>query len=123
MKIPELPATSLTNEEAYSIYGRLLAPLDENDEDASDLLGNLYAKAARYANIRAEWLQKTREQKMDEDPYRTSSHDSFITAVRMIARFEGNASAEWTGMLDMDDRKRIGDFACWLAMRRGIEAR
>ena len=36
MKIPELPATSLTNEEAFSIYGRLLAPLDENDEDIDE---------------------------------------------------------------------------------------
>lgn len=80
MNIPELPATSLTCEEACGIYTQMLESLDDHDEDALDMLDNLYAKAAKYARIRAEWLQKTREEKMDEDPYRTSAHDSFIKA-------------------------------------------
>ena len=123
MKTPILPATALTCEEFNRIYDLLLAPLDEHDEDAMELLTNLFTKAARYADIRGTWLLKTRQEKMDEDSYRTSAHDSFITAVRMLSRFEGKASSEWAGILDMDDRKRIGDFACFLTAFRGIEAR
>lgn len=123
MILPELSPGSVTHDEALTIYTQLLAPLDEHDEDAADLLENFYRKAVRYAAIRAEWLLKTKEEKMDEDPYRTSAHDSFITAVRMMARFEGSASDVWAEMLDMNDRKRVGDFACWVAMRRGIEGR
>ena len=119
-----IPVAAVTRRINVKKLTDLMDTLDTDEvKTMLELLTNLFTKAARYADIRGTWLLKTRQEKMDEDSYRTSAHDSFITAVRMLSRFEGKASSEWAGILDMDDRKRIGDFACFLTAFRGIEAR
>lgn len=112
----------LTYKEAQSIYASMLAGLNQADEDHVSLFDDLINRACRYAAIRAGWLSLSREQRMDQDASRTIAHDAFITSVDIVARLEGDAGTEWRSALG-DNRKRIGDLACYIACFRGLAAR
>ena len=112
----------LQYQEALEIYHTMEENLDRNDEDIMDLYHMLIDKAIRYANIRAEWATLSREMKSEKDASRTSAHNAFISSVNIIARTEGVVGALWRQRLT-DDRKRIGDFACYIALFLGLETR
>lgn len=86
--------------------------------------------ATRYVAIRANWLLMSREEKMEQDPGRTSCHNSVITHFNMLARYlkqQGKAAA-WRDELGYEEddgysRKTIGDFACYLVFVNSINAR
>jgi len=84
----------------------------------------LYARAIRYARIRADWSLADLDARNEMDRTRTLAHDALIDAVNilsraMVASGEDNA---WRAVLG-GDRKTIGDFACWLHALLGIRAR
>ena len=112
----------LQYQEALEIYTAMTENLNRNDEDIVDLYNRLIEKAVRYAHIRAEWNTLNREEKLERDSSRTAAHDSFISSINIIARSEGKIGLQWRERLT-DDRKRIGDFACYLALFRAIDAR
>ena len=112
----------LSYAEAKEIYGTINAHLNRTDADMVGLYQDMVARAIRYAHIRAGWAALTREQKRDQDAGRTSAHDAFIASLNIIARTEGEVGAAWKERLS-DDRKRIGDFACYIALFEGIGSR
>ena len=113
---------TLKYQEAFEIYTAMTENLNRNDADILDLYNRLLEKAVRYAHIRAEWNTLSREEKLERDSSRTIAHDSFISSINIIARSEGKIGLQWRERLT-DDRKRIGDFACYLALFRAIDAR
>lgn len=126
----------LTYGEAEEIYAQMLAGADRRDPEIAELYDDLYRRAVRYAGIRASWNTLTREQKLAADSSRTSAHDAFITSVNIIARLQGQSGADFQEKEDPQEnsrpgwreqlgsgRKRIGDFACYLALFMGLEAR
>ena len=112
----------LTYQEAESVYAAIREALDRNDPDVVSLYEDMIMYAARYSNIRVGWNAMTREQRIETDSRRTAAHDAFIASVNIIARIQGEAGAKWKECLT-DDRKRIGDFACYVALFQGLEAR
>lgn len=112
----------LTYEEATEIFAEIQSHTDKRDPDIAEIYDDLYERAVKYANIRASWNMLTREEKMDTDSRRTSAHDVFISSIDIVARLQGEDGAKWRKKLG-DDRKRIGDFACFVALFLGIEAR
>lgn len=86
--------------------------------------------AARYMEFRSRWNLWSREERREKDSNRTSSHDSLIAKLNMLARYlrkQGKA-ASWRDALgdvkeDPNIRKRIGDFGCYLAFVSGLHAR
>lgn len=122
----------LTNEKSLSIgqmeeIHQLMTQETGDDEDALELYEDLLADAIKYAAIRAEWTQMTREEKMDRDPYRTAIHDSVIMDINVLARYlrKNGKEAKWRDMLGDEEsdriyRKTIGDFACYLAFVNAI---
>lgn len=115
-------ANILTYEEAKEIYNILNSNLDFNDEDYAFLYNRMVSNAVYYANIRAGWNALDREQKLNSDEGRTTAHNAFISSIGTIARMEGEIGAKWLAQLS-DDRKRIGDFACYIALFQAIDAR
>lgn len=85
---------------------------------------DLYMKALSYARIRAEWAVSSREQRLEMDQLRRLAHNSFIDALNILSRNFAAAGEDnsWRAELG-DDRKVIGDFACYLHCFKGIEAR
>ncbi len=114
---------ALSVEDAAEIYRELMTAADDRDEDSVYLINNLHEKAVRYARIRAEWNLKSREEKIKADEGRTMAHNSFIAAVNMLARFQKDAGKEWQDILGKEDRKRIGDFACYISLFLALDAR
>lgn len=120
----ETPMNSqpLTLKEAAQIREAIRSHTDTSDPDIAGLYQTFYQRAVKYAHIRAGWNLLTREQKQDTDSSRTHAHDAFINSVQILARLQGEAGAAWKEALG-EDRKRIGDFACYLALFQGLEAR
>ena len=119
----------LSIEEMHALHKEILAEI-QGDDEAKEMYEYLLAKVNRYASMRAEWPLLSREEKLEKDPGRTSCHDSVITKLNMLARYlrmQGK-SAEWREKLgyekdDKYNRKKIGDFACYLAFINGINSR
>jgi hypothetical protein len=64
------------------------------------------------------------QDRQDADAGRTAAHNAFIDALNILSRAmkkEGKDN-EWRRLLG-DDRKEIGDFACFLVAHLGILAR
>lgn len=112
----------LQYQEALELYTAMTENLNRHDADILDLYNRLLEKAVRYAHIRAKWNTLSREEKLQKDDFRTAAHDSFISSINIISRVEGKIGLQWRERLT-DDRKRIGDFACYLALFQAIDAR
>lgn len=80
--------------------------------------------AIRYCNIRAEWKLMTVPERAAADKQRTAVHNAFIDTVNVLSRSmaESGQGNEWRRLLT-DDRKILGDFACFLVAHLGILAR
>lgn len=120
---------SLTLEEMRKIHSQMLADIGM-DADAKEIYEELIAASTKYASMRAEWLMFSREEKAERDSRRTSCHDSVLIKFNMLARYlktQGKAAA-WRDFLGDEkenpyNRKRIGDFACYLVFVNSLNAR
>ena len=119
----------LTLEEFLEIHEGMLKS-SEGDEDAAEILEELLQAAFTYADIRAKWSLMSREEKMEIDETRTMKHDALIVKFNKLARYQKMQGRDisWRERLGYTEdepanRRRIGDFACWLAFTAGICAR
>ena len=111
------------------IHTEILAEIGA-DADALELYDELIKIATRYATIRANWLLLSREEKNEQNSGRTSCHNSVRIHFNMLARYlkQQGRTAAWRDELgyeedDPNNRKAIGDFACYLAFANGISTR
>lgn len=118
---------SITMEQAVEIYQRIYKVLDPDDEDGMEILGEYLAAAARYAGIRAGWNQLSREEKSDTDANRTACHNKVIFHLNILSRYLASKEKDisWRNELgdEKENRKKIGDFACYVALMEGLDAR
>lgn len=108
--------------EALEIYTEMERLVDKTDTDIIYLYDSMIEKAIRYTNTRAEWNTLTREERRDRDSSRSILHDAFISSINIIARTQGEDGSVWRKRLT-DERKRIGDFACYIALFKSLDAR
>ncbi|MBE0673646.1 MAG: hypothetical protein IH591_03205 [Bacteroidales bacterium] len=83
---------------------------------------NLIKAAVRYSGLRNKWYLASAEERIDLD--RKRSHDAFISSCDILARnmSERREDASWRSKLG-NDRKTIGDFACYISLFVGLDAR
>lgn len=120
---------TLSFEQMQNLHRELLEEIEANHE-ACELYSDLVRIVTKYAVMRAEWQQMTREEKMDQDSLRTSYHDSVIVHFNMLARYlrmQGK-KAQWRDLLGYEEdnkycRKTIGDFGCYLVFVNSICSR
>lgn len=115
---------TLSIERANDIFVRIHNSINDTDEDAKELYEDFLDGAFKYASIRSLWLTMSKDEKMERDKERTLKHDSVINRINILARYlekSGN-DISWRTELG-DSRKRIGDFACYIALFYGLEAR
>ncbi len=120
----EQAAEPLKFEDAVRLFETIWASVDARDADGKELLDDFARSAVDYAAIRAEWLLLSPERKAETDPQRTRRHDAVIVSVNVLARYLSSVGrdASWREELG-DNRKRIGDFACYAAALLGLGAR
>lgn len=101
------------------------------DDIAKELYEDLVKSATKYASHRMNWLLYDRCQRMEYDKYRTSSHDALLAAMNSFSRYIRNRDGKlaWDDdfVISKDDnnfnRKKVGDFACYIAFINGLNAR
>ena len=116
----------LTLERMRALQEEILGEIAD-DIEAQEIYKNLVAVATKYAGIRAEWLLWDRITKIEKDDSRTSCHNSLIVRFDVLARYlkSRGKEAAWRDVLgyEKDDRKTIGDFACYLVFINSLNAR
>ena len=84
----------------------------------------LFQKASDYAHHRATWQMMSREDRRAADQRRTLAHNAFIDSVNIMSRNMSKQDEDNSWRADLtDDRKIIGDFACYVHLFLGLEAR
>jgi len=112
-------------EECEKIYGMLIDALVPGDEDCEELFSDLILSMKKYATIRADWfIELDLKGRQEIDSHRTSLHDIVISGCNALARLQSKLgkSNEWRELLG-DERKRIGDFACYVVFIYSINSR
>ncbi len=112
-------------EDAMKIYSELVESIEKcTMEDKLDFWNDFLKKAAKYTKIRADWEHMSKEEKMDADSGRTAAHNSLIAATNILSRIAEKEGVDnsWRSELG-DDRKRVGDFACFVTYITGISNR
>ena len=119
---------TLTIEEAMDIYSGMVKSMRVSTLDAGDkteFWEDFVNSAIKYTSKRCKWEIMSREARIEEDDGRTKAHDALISATDILARNLGGkhgADVSWRTSLG-DERKRIGDFACFVVYMLGISNR
>ena len=110
--------------EADDIFKRLSSSLQTADKELVSLYNDMITKAVDYAGVRSEWLLLDADEKKYNKEQRTLLHDTFIVTLNTLeeAMAARNISTIWRDRLG-SDRRRIGDFACYLALFYGLNSR
>lgn len=120
---------TLTIEDMQDIHHQMIADIG-TDADAVEIYEELIDTSTKYADMRAKWLTLDRAKKMEIDSRRTSCHNSVIVKFNMLAKYVRmkGRDAGWRDRLGDEkenpyNRKRIGDFACYLVFINSLNAR
>lgn len=120
---------SLSIEDMVQLHKDMVSEIG-NDSDSLELYDEMVETATRYASFRAKWPLMSKEEKMDTDLSRSSCHNSLIIKFNMLARYlkmQGKTAA-WRDTLGFEEddkynRKRIGDFGCYIVFINSINSR
>lgn len=117
----DIPAVKIIFIMTYELTVQIYTSLKSGDPD---LLTDVLHAAIRYSRIRAEWFLMHSQERQEADASRTAAHNAFIDALNILSRSmkKSGQDNEWRRSLG-DDRKEIGDFACYLTAHLGILAR
>jgi hypothetical protein len=132
-EISELEKTKFKEEETFNnILADLNLPYQRfynfylifENSKLIDLKKSLYKNAISYAYLRSKWLSVDREEREAMHEERRSAHNVFIDACNIMSRnmIKSGEDASWRKELG-DDRKVMGDFACYISFVLGIKAR
>lgn len=115
----------LAVEEALQIYKDIYDSINQCEcEDLPEFVEAFLNKSCAYATMRTQWEFWDREKRIEKDSLRTALHNSVIDAVNILARLLNSEGVDtpWREQLG-DKRKRVGDFACFVAYMVGINNR
>ena len=100
------------------------------DEKAIELYKILIETATDYARMRSLWSINDSEWRLRNKESRTRIRNSLINRLNMLCRYleRLGKEMEWKKELgdaekDPENKKRIGDFGCYLAFVHGLSAR
>lgn len=120
---------SMQEPEARSIFQAMMA-VAEIDEDTKDLWNEIVEAASRYSTTRLKWETATLDEKLSMDESRSLQHDVFMIKLNQFARYAelNQLDHSWREQLgdpkrDPENRKRMGDLACWICLFLELKAR
>ena len=120
---------SISVEEMSRLHREMLMEIGD-DECALELYEELIKKVNKYSTFRADWWVWSREERMEKDSSRTICHEAVIVKFNQLARYlkQQKKTATWREVLGDEkehlyNRKRIGDFACYIFFVNGLCAR
>lgn len=110
-------------EQATELYYQILAETG-GQPDLEALLEQLVKTAIPYARIRTDWALSDTATRQANNASRTAAHNAVIEACNSLSHsmHQHGKDIAWRTELG-DDRKVIGDFACYLHCLLGLSAR
>ncbi|MGI6117932.1 MAG: hypothetical protein ACOYBC_06030 [Bilifractor sp.] len=110
--------------EADDIFRQLCTSLQSADKILVSLYTDMITKAVDYAGIRSEWLLLSPEEKKANKEERTLLLDTFIFTINELSGEMESRSIpiSWRDRLG-SDRRRIGDWACYLSLFYSLNSR
>lgn len=97
-----------------------------NAINIEEFYNEVWNAAKKYAGIRSTWLDLPLAEKVKADESRTRAHDSFIRKLTILARFleqTGQDVSWYEELYATENRKKIGDFACFMVFVQAINSR
>ena len=122
-------SNAMSVEEADQIYRLLYSQIDPHDEDLVEFFDNVVTRASEYAEMRFKWSMMSFQERVVEDEFRTSKHNAFLNSLSMMRTVlqKKGKTTEWFDMMGEDiqktNRKRAGDFACYIVLFRSLGTR
>lgn len=117
----------LTFEECFVIHNHIIESADVNDREFKEFWNEMMLAAIAYANIRAKWSVQTFTEQREADARRTRQHNAFMASLKLIYSYmkEQKWNTDWFEKLGTteNDRKRFGDFACYLVYVSSLNTR
>lgn len=116
---------TLTLEECESIYMDIVKQLEAHpDSEFEGLFKTLQERAIVYAGIRANWFNLSFGERGAADADRSRKHDLFIKAKNDLSKYmyAHKLDIDWEDRLG-EERKRIGDFACYMTFLIAVSER
>lgn len=109
-------------EEAMELYEKIVEASPEKDDDFEEVWNQAISCMTTYAHLRAQWKITPKEERNNDN--RTVLHDSVIHSLNQLSIYMGykHLDNSWRVQLG-DQRKRIGDFACYVSLIYGLFAR
>ena len=115
---------ALALDKAEKIYRAIVSQEANGDAEFRRLFATMQERAVSYAEYRAKWLTMSLAQRLEVDETRSRHHDLFIKAKNDLAKYmySNKMNIDWEDELG-EDRKRIGDFACYMVFLMSLHAR
>lgn len=95
---------------------------NRSNNDWVQLTEDVYKAAIEYTNDRVKWNFYSREQKQENDNFRTTKHNSFIDRYNILLRYLGQ-TMDVSELKIEGDRKVLGDFANYIVYRLAVKQR
>ena len=110
--------------EAEQIYSNLINSSNQLDKEFQEEWTTFVLLCVEYASARGKWLTLSREEKLANDESRTVTHNKVIYQLKLLKGLANEQDNDITWFESFnDDRKRIGDFACYVAYIYSINGR
>lgn len=117
----------LTFEEAIDIHSQIIHSANTTDRDFKELLEDLIGSAIIYADFRARWSLMDFDERKKIGASRSLQHNAYMSNLEIVARYMKHKGwdSDWINKLGTkeNDRKRLGDFACYLVCINAVSAR
>ena len=115
----------LTMEDALSIYTRMANAIAKCEHEAkTELWDDFIVRSYKYTLVRCKWEFMEYQERIDADPGRTRMHDTVIDSIEILARLAAKEGMDTSWRDDLGgERKRMGDFACFVTYITGISNR
>lgn len=115
--------TSLSFEDSQNIHQAILSTLG-HDQEVLQVWQDFLEASMEYAYTRSRWLLLERAERQENDSRRTTQHDKVIYTLKLLSRYLEHSGQDIQWFKDIEaDRKRIGDFASYIAYIYAVNAR
>lgn len=110
--------------DANNIFNQIKNASGDNNQDLAELYNDLLRSALLYARVRADWKLANKEERIQMDARRSALHNAFIDSCNILARYMAGRGMDtsWRSLLG-NERREIGDFACYVHCFLGIAAK
>lgn len=109
--------------QAIDLFSQIM--MDHPGEgDLHQLQDDFIAAAVRYARKRVDWQIAETGERLEMERSRKTAHDAFIDTCNVLDRCmkKKGLPTDWRSTLG-DDRRELGDFACFVHLILGLRAR